>query len=248
MSKCSKRTGCECHQCRSGTSKTLSTLIDGTYPNATVTVRGGKIIGLRRGDNVFHSFAVDCPVETAAGEETGVTSDVLLEAGSNCVTVEGSGSSSNPFRIGLALIPGQLRCTDGGLGIHPDLISGATASVSGLTVANGQVTAMPLTLVTKVVNSATDLITVTTTPDGVVTIAPVDGGGSTLGKTKYTTYVPGLCNGPYAAWIDFVNGQYVLNIGGTASPVAPQTFPDLASAIAAVDNMGAVNDCVGEGG
>lgn len=241
--KCTKCATCTCSKCRPKTAPSAA-LADGTYPNATVVVRGGKVVAVRPGKAVFHSFSDQCtaPVSDNPGVEAAPSATPFLLESTSCVQVDGKGTSSSPAKVSLRLNPEHLICSSQGLSLRHAPGDGFDGEVAGFTVVDGLVTALPKTLVTGVVNDSPGVIK-TEILDGVLHLSiPADAAG--VGKTRYTTMVPGTCAGPYPVWVNYVGpGQFTVNIGGVTPTIAPVSFTDLASAIAAADSLPQVSDC-----
>ena len=234
---------CACPKCRAP-SATAGRLLDGTYANATVVVRNGQVTAVRPGKAVFHSFSDQCaaPASDNPGVEApSSTASFLLES-TTCIRVEGRGTSSSPAKVSPILNPEHLVCSSNGISLKVPPGSGFTGKVSGLVVADGKVTALPAAIITGVVNNSPGVIA-TEIIEGVLHLSiPAESAG--VGKTRYTTMVAGTCAGPYPVWVNYIGpGQYTVNIGGVTPVVAPVSFPDLASAIAAADSLPQVSDC-----
>lgn len=234
---------CACSKCRPSSAAT-GRLQDGTYANATVVVRNGQVVSVRAGKAVFHSFSDQCaaPVSDNPGVEAQSSAAPFLLESTTCMRVEGKGTSSSPAKVSPILNPDHLVCSPNGISLKVPPGDGFTGQVGGIVVAGGRVTALPAALVTGVANDSPGVITAEIV-EGVLRLSiPAESAG--VGKTRYTTMVAGTCAGPYPVWVNYVGpGQYTVNIGGVTPVVAPVSFPDLASAIAAADSLPQVSDC-----
>ena len=239
--KCTGTRTCKCLKCVR-TSTPAQALTDGTYENATVVVRNGKVVGVRRGAAVFHSLGLDCAAPTAdAAADPGIAPELHV-TDSETVSVEGRGTSANPYRfVAVLKRDGGIVVTDEGLAAKQD--GGASGAVAGLSVTRGHVTTLPQALITGVQSGSPELLHVNVDAETGVAAISLNETAAGVGRTRYVTYVRGTCAGPYPVWVDFVGGQYTVNIGYSAYSGAPASFPDLASAITAADGITQIADC-----
>ena len=231
----------------------MGSLRDGAYANATVIVRGGKIAAIRPGTSVFHSFNDNClPAATADDGAGAIVADavtpILLQS-SDCIAVTGRGNTAAPYKFAPRLNPRDFVCSSEGITLKQPYAAPLV---------------IPRDYVTAVRSTTPDTLTADVAADGTLSIG-VSAAGLGIGKTRYNTYVRGTCGGSYPVWVDFLNGQYVVNVGktydpgatvaaGTVSPAglaapaavyaASMIFPDLSTAISAADAVPMINDCV----
>lgn len=238
--KCRVCTDHSCASCRKAKQDTIGLLRDGTYTNATVVVRGGKIAALRNGTSVFHSFSDNCAPASAADDGLGaITQDTAtptLIQSSDCIAVTGRGNSAAPYKLDPKLNPRDFLCS-------PD----------GITLKQPYAKPLPIPrdYITSVRSTTPDTIDVGVSLEGVLTVG-VKEQALGIGKTRYTTFVRGACGGTYPVYVTYSGGKYHLNIALTVVPrsgtvaVAPQIldFDDFAAAIAAADAITTIDDCV----
>ena len=257
---CKNCADCGCKKCNTRYGKAAASagalqgqLKDGTYDNATVTIRGGKVTAVQRGKTTFHSFTDPCALNVLPdGEDpagAGVVAAGFFLQNSTCILVEGVGTSASPASLKLNLNPEQFQCTQTGLALKPPTVPGVSQNLCDFEVLAGRVTKLPTAIVTSVESLTPDTLTAEIS-NCKLKLGLVDG-GVLGGTTLYTTFVRGTCNGPYPIWVVKTGDTYAVNIGYTitgaaAAQGASASFPMLAAAIAAADSYAAqpVNDCV----
>ena len=242
--KCKVCVDRSCAACRKTKHDAAGPLRDGMYENATVVVRGGKIAALRSGAAVFHSFSDACappPEDSPWITENADSSKFLLQS-TSCIAVTGKGNSSSPYQFNPVLNSRDFDCSPEGITLRhpPSLAAARTEYITSVT------TPTPEALSIEVV-------------DGVLSVG-IGAKDGVLGRTRYTTFVRGICGGTYPVWINYFNEKYVVNVGtpfriagvNTSTPAA-LSFPDLETAIAAAEAITDVDDCArdvggGQGG
>ena len=229
-----------CANCRKTKQAEPGPLRDGAYQNATVIVRGGKIVAIREGEAVFHSFSDSCApaAEDSPWVGENVDSSKFLLQSTSCIEVVGKGNSSSPYQFNPVLNPRDLVC-----------------SPEGITLANPISPVVPTTeYITSVDTNTPEAVSIAVS-DGRLTVDVGLTGANGVGRTRYVTFVRGICGGTYPIWINFFNDKYVVNVGtpfniagvNTATP-ASLSFPDLETAIAAAEAITDIDDCVRETG
>ena len=244
-----------CAACRKAHQDSLGSLRDGAYANATIVVRGGKIAAVRPGTSVFHSFNDNClPAATddGAGALTAAAVTPILLQSSDCISVSGRGNTAAPYKFDPRLNPRDFVCSTDGITLKQPYVA--------------PVAAIP-NYITAVQSNSPDTLTIDVT-GGTLSVG-VSAAGLGRGNTRYSTYVRGTCGGTYPAWVDYVDGNYVLRVGGklnahttanpaagtvnppglgpvVVAPLASMVFPDLATAITAADALPPIDDCIYE--
>ena len=237
--KCRVCTDHSCASCRKAKQDTIGPLRDGTYTNTTVVVRGGKISALRNGTSVFHSFSDNCAPAPATDDGLGaITQDTAtptLIQGSDCIIVTGKGNSAAPYKLDPKLNPRDFLCS-------PD----------GITLKQPYAKPLPIprAFITSVRTPTPDTLDVSVSSEGVLAVG-VKEQALGIGKTRYTTFVRGICGGTYPVYVTYSGGRYHLNVALTIVPragslaVAPANmdFDDFAAAITAADAITTIDDC-----
>lgn len=103
-------------------------LIDGTFENATITVKGGIITAIMDGENIIYQAADQCCDDGVTAAPGGTAAPVigLQFAPSDCIVVTGVGTTLDPFVMSL-----QDACKP------PDATNGATFERCGIKIVNG---------------------------------------------------------------------------------------------------------------
>ena len=104
------------------------TLTDGTFENATITVKGGIITAIMDGENIIYQAADQCCDDgvTAAPGSTAAPAIGVQFGPSDCIVVTGAGTTLDPFVVAL-----QDACKP------PDAKNGATFERCGIKIVNG---------------------------------------------------------------------------------------------------------------
>lgn len=143
----------------------LPAIVDGTYPNATVTVVGGCITALQSGTNVVYSACDPCVVPPPAPPTVTVPIDgnacnlstfspidglltLLSVSNSACIALSGCGNAGDPLvaePIISADAGNALECRPSGLFVpDPSATTGVNFVGCGITITNGVWTSIPL--------------------------------------------------------------------------------------------------------
>ena len=243
-----------CAACRKTHVDTPGPLRDGAYANATVVVRGGKIAAIRPGTAVFHSFNDNCLPDGTGGDTTGAitpatVTPILLQS-SDCISITGRGNTAAPYIFNPRLNTRDFICSPDGITLKQPYTAPATV--------------LPA-YITSVHSNNPDVVSIDVSTTGVLSVG-VTAAGLGIGKTRYSTFIKGTCGGSYPVWVNYIDGQYILNIGAqyepgatigagvieptgaivVQKPTASMVFPDLATAITAADAVPLINNCAAQ--
>ncbi len=143
----------------------LPAVVDGVYPNATVTMVGGCITAIAPGTNVVYQACDPCatPIPPPPGITIPVDGNVcnlstfslvdglltlLVSGDSNCIALNGCGTGASPLTATPIIstdVGNALECRGNGLFVpDPSATVGVSFSGCGIQITNGIVTALPL--------------------------------------------------------------------------------------------------------